>query len=671
MKNFDNFQTAVIEQFNLMKDYPLYRTEVEKELLWLTYLESFPKGSNPMYKERTEHDCQTCKNFIRAVGSMIAVVDGGLVSLWDCKVNFPYNVVAKELSNLVKDAPIRNVFLHEQTKIGNLVNYNIENDAVIEWRHFFLRLPTRYVSYNRGRVYGERKTTRDVFYRALTEIRTDAIETVVELIEQNSLYRGEENLNTVRSLLQEKNAFDQITSPQQQDIFCWKQDLPIAVTRIRNSAIGTLLVDLSNGEEINSAVRSFETKVAPQNYKRPSAIVTKAMIERAKQTVNNLGYGTALDRRFAVAEDITINNVLFANRDARNVMGEDVFDEMINEVKVDKKNFDKVEEIDVQTFVDTIIPKAHSIELLFENRHAGNLVNLVAPKDPEARNLFKWNNNFSWSYNGDVTDSIKERVKQRGGSVTGDFRASLSWFNLDDLDIHLIEPNGNKIYFGERKSRHSLGKLDVDMNVPSSGDNSSRNAVENITYPHRNKMMEGEYHLFVHNYTHRERIDVGFEVEVEFDNEIYKFAYDEEVQYKQKVTVAKFVYSHSEGIHFITSLPKQDISRELWNLQTETFHPVTMIMYSPNYWDEKKVGNRHYFFTLQNCLRDGSSRGFFNEYLSDDLREHRKVFEILGSKMRTEQAGAQLSGLGFSSTKRNSFLCKVTGSFTRTVRITF
>jgi hypothetical protein len=94
-------------------------------------------------------------------------------------------------------------------------------------------------------------------------------------------------------------------------------------------------------------------------------------------------------------------------------------------------------------------------------------------------------------------------------------------------------------------------------------------------------------------------------------------------------------------------------------------------MLSPNYWNGRPVGNKHWFFMLQDCVREGSSRGFFNEQLSDSLREHRKVFEILGSKMRTEAEGEQLSGLGFSSTKRNNVYAKIRGAFTRTVNIVF
>ena len=51
--------------------------------------------------------------------------------------------------------------------------------------------------------------------------------------------------------------------------------------------------------------------------------------------------------------------------------------------------------------------------------------------------------------------------------------------------------------------------------------------------------------------------------------------------------------------------------------------------------------------------------------------EHKRVFEALGSKMRVEQSEDHLSGLGFSSTKRNELICKVDGNFKRTIKLIF
>ncbi len=94
-------------------------------------------------------------------------------------------------------------------------------------------------------------------------------------------------------------------------------------------------------------------------------------------------------------------------------------------------------------------------------------------------------------------------------------------------------------------------------------------------------------------------------------------------------------------------------------------------MNSPNHWDDHTTGNKHYFFVIDGCINPESTRGFYNEFLTNDLLEHKRVFELLGSKTKTEETDEQLSGLGFSSTVRNSIVCKVYGSFNRTLKINF
>lgn len=72
------------------------------------------------------------------------------------------------------------------------------------------------------------------------------------------------------------------------------------------------------------------------------------------------------------------------------------------------------------------MPTAESIEALVENRHQSNFMNILAPVNPSA-SIMKWNNNFTWSYNGNVTDSMKELVKSFGGKVEGRMRFSIMW----------------------------------------------------------------------------------------------------------------------------------------------------------------------------------------------------------------------------------------------------
>jgi hypothetical protein len=220
---FIKFKNAVSSQFSRMKGYPLFRTQVEKDVLWDTYLSSFPPGSNPIYRQRTEHDCCHCRQFIRAVGDVVAIIDYRLVSIWDCQIGDPnYQAVADALSSLVKSMPIGNIFLHSQRTAG--VDKNFEDIAgnVSTWEHFFINIPKE--NYCRDTDIGTRlsevRALHDVMYRSLTELTDDAIDTVLELIAQNSLYRGEEHQYAVSQFKELKTVF---AAQEDKDLFVWSR----------------------------------------------------------------------------------------------------------------------------------------------------------------------------------------------------------------------------------------------------------------------------------------------------------------------------------------------------------------------------------------------------------------------------------------------------------------
>lgn len=675
--DFDVFKAAIATQFAQMQRHPLFRVDVAGDELWSTYLSSFPSGTNPMFRERTEHDCSCCKHFIRIMGNVVALIDGKVVSLWDAKVKDPsYQVVADALAALVTPRSIAEPFLHYEPTAGtdrSLEHITSEVEKTVKtWTHFYVTLDARYVEAKSAipTMLGKRRADHDVLLRSLTEITDDAVDTVLDLIAQNSLYRGEEHKAAVLEFQTLRRAFARLKNASARDRFAWTAGASGMVSRLRNTVIGTLLVDLSTGVDLETAVKSYETKVAPMNYKRPTALITKAMIERAKATLTELGLASALERRFARITDVTVNNVLFADRSARKAVGGDVFDDLTDQVGAKAKSFDRVEEVPVDRFVEEVLPRASAIEVLLENRHTSNLVSLIAPADPTARGLFKWPNNFSWSYNGEVADAIKERVKRAGGNVSGDLCCRLAWHNYDDLDLHMEEVGQQHIFFGARRSPLTGGQLDVDMNA---GHGHTREPVENIFYPSRERMREGEYHLFVNQFCRRNPEDTGFEVEIDYLGTVHRFAYDKPMRTSESVTVAKFLYTHRTGLQILKSLPSSQAVRNVWSVPTQTFHRVSIVMLSPNYWNENAVGNRHYFFMLEGCKNDGTARGFFNEFLKEDLTPHRKVFEVVASKTKPAPSDEQLSGLGFSSTQRNFVVCRVkgTGNLTRTIKVTF
>lgn len=671
---FNPFKLAVQKQFNEMKKTQLFRMNVSKDLLWETYLNSFPEGTNPVYKERTEHDCNCCKSFIRNAGNMAAIVDGKIVTIWDIKIDNFYQAVADKMAELVRSATIDNVFLSTEDHAGTDKQYQNIDGVVQTWTHFHLSFPHNLVAAGAsiGSELGECRATKDVMLRSLTELKLEAVDTVLELIDQNSLYRGEEHKFAVESFRKLLVAFNKLPSDdKERDIFCWSQfkSVPASVTRMRNTVIGTLLSDLSEGYELEDCIKSFEQKVAPANYKRPTAIVTKAMIEKAKQTIQDLGYMTALDRRFATIGDVSVNNVLFADRTVKPLMDASVFDTLVSSVPTTTKHLDKIEEVSIEDFIGKILPKVSSIEVLFENQHTSNLVSLIAPSDLTAKSMFKWPNQFSWSYTGEMADSIKERVKAAGGSIVGDLCCRLAWEYEDDLDFHMHEPaGGDHIYFSNKRCKSRCGGiLDVDAN---GSDGRKEHPVENIYYAKKSEMKEGIYSLKVNNYSRRSD-GIGFIAEIEFDGTIHTFEYNKVIRDSDTLTIAEISYSKKEGFKIVKSIPSTAAVKTVWNIPTNTYHKVSVMMLSPNHWDDKSVGNKHYFFMLDGCKTDDKARGFFNEFLSAELDPHRKVLEMVGAKMRTDNSDNQLSGLGFSSTQRNVLLCRVKGSFTRTIKIIF
>ncbi len=102
---FKNFAQTINTQINKMsKNDKLYRVKLEdKNVLYNLYLSAFPEGTNPIYKEKTEHDCNCCKNFIRDIGNVISLSqENKIETIWDNNLIGTYDIVSKILSDFIK-----------------------------------------------------------------------------------------------------------------------------------------------------------------------------------------------------------------------------------------------------------------------------------------------------------------------------------------------------------------------------------------------------------------------------------------------------------------------------------------------------------------------------------------------------------------------------------------
>jgi hypothetical protein len=672
------FTKLVGSTFQAMtKAAQVFVTSVDGETLYQMYLGAFPAGTNPIFSKSAEHDCSCCKQFLRRAGSIVTIdTRSALRTVWDDaagKAPPPYDEVAANLRGVVLAADIADLYRvgDKETSFGaaQTRSLNKASGKVITWDHLHTgTIPKSLQAASPDAARGDYRTTVQVFVRGLTELTPSAVDTVMSLVDAKSLYRGEEHKPALQQFQAAQRTFLSLPEGRERDVFAWTNAHGPA-SRFRNTVIGTLVQDLSEGRDLELAVQSFEAKVAPQNYKRTSAVITPGMVKDAMATIEELGLESALERRFAVIGDISVNDVKWVDNRAKPLMKGGLGDALMQHAvaanpRSPQEDDQQAETISLDEFMTRVLPQTTSMELLLKGVHLGNLVSLTAPTHPEPKQLFRWDNDFAWSYAGNVADSIAERVKKAGGKVDGaTLRVSLSWFNTDDLDLHIHEPPGrgaaglrDHIYFG---SKHGWtgGELDVDMNAAGV---LSREPVENVVW--MKTISGGAYKVVVNNFRKRESVDVGFVVEVENNAKISHFSYNKAVRDKQDVHVATLhvksgIVEHLElGDPAVTA---SNVSQAKWGLHTETYVKVNAVTLSPNYWGDNAVGNRHTFFLLEGAKNDEPTRGIYNEFLHPRLEGHRKVFEIIGDKTKCQPTDGQLSGLGFSSTKRDAVLIRV------------
>ena len=662
---FSEVKTKVKEQFDLMckGQTHLYTVNPDRDKIWELYLEGFEETV------RQGHNCNCCKSFLRQYGGIVVIKNNQLCSVWDIEVGEEYAQSIKNVREYIKSLPVKDVFLNPFAGLGTDRNTVQTENGPVVWTHFHVTLPKEFIYRGSDSIESKQGQFRDnktVLKRSLDELTIDATETVLELVAQNSLYRGAEFKGMLDEFLKIQKEYKNVPL-KEKDNYCWVKSATVsqALSRIRNTSIGTLLIDLSTGKDLDEAVSAFERVVAPSNYKRPNAIVTPRMVEEAKKRLLEMGFMDSLERRFANQGDVNINNILFT--DKVNPMT-DVFAEMSKDVTVNPKTLSKTEEITIGDFIKNVLPTTKGLEVLVENSHLNNFVSLLTAVNKDSKSMFKWNNQFSWSYTGGITDSIKERVKQAGGRVDGELRVSLSWSNYDDLDIHVIEPDGNHIYYGSKGRKHqSSAMLDVDMNAYGGH---SRTPVENVIWTDKRSIPDGEYTVYVNNFCKRESSNIGFTVEIECAGEVFNFDFNKNPGDKANTNVVTFHYSKTKGITIQGGTDGKVLTKEKWGLKTNQFVKVKSLMLSPNYW-ENQTGNKHFLFFLDNCVSDESPRPFFNEFLTEELMKEKRVFETMAGKLKVEHALPQLSGIGFSETQPNHLFVRVEGNFKRTLKVNF
>ena len=708
------FQKSIQEQFDKMcATGKLFRSSLTGQQVWDLYINAFLPEHNPVFRDpsSTTHNCNLCNNFIRRYGNIVAIDENyNIITMFDVEASEEYATVAQTLSKALRAASVSDVFFETYNELDRKVNYESVSKSLTKFKlgldknvkrytreeaeayklssgeyivkpnetrtfnHLYVSVPKQFVDMSGSSVesiMGNYRDDKNVFQRAMQEIPLDTLNLVKDLIIQGSLLNGETHLFKIETIIPLKKKYDKL-SAEQRDNWCWINSYKFQLSKFRNELIGTLCVELAEGKELNDACKSWNVKVDPKNYMKATAPITKKQIEEARKFVEENGYTESFDRRFANLDDIKVTEILHVNNGDGKIKTVSIFDNVKSTSTRHKRSeFDGIEEVSIEKFMNDILPGCDSVEVLLTNKHEGNLVSLTTANVEDSKPIFKWNNNYSWTFNGNLAgkSEIKEAVKTAGGKVDGVLRFSIMWSGDDidnsDLDAHCKEPNGNEIYYSNKRSYTTEGNLDIDITQPLS--QMPKGAVENITFPTLSKMSKGKYKFFVNQFSARHT--KGFKAEIEFNGELYSYEYNRPVS--GNVQVAEVTFENGEFVikHILPATDGVGVSKEIYGLETNKFHTVNLACLSPNHWGENNVGNKHYFFMLNDCKCPVSIRSFHNENLNADLLQHRKVMEVLGATNVVNPSDKQLSGLGFNATVRDEVIVRLKGTFKRVIKI--
>lgn len=714
--NFKQFNEQIQKQFAKMcATQKLFKVNVSWEDLWTTYLIHFENEQVFRDPASSEHNCNSCKSFIRRYGNMVAVdANGNLMSLFSNLGDVgEYTPSALACDDLIKNARINEVFFETYNTLDKKLNYEsckrnqktfklglesnlkkytheevnkfgvVNTQKIYEFHHFCVNLPKQYVDFTGNSKENIAANYRDkyaVFKRAMEEVPIDTLHLVIDLIKQGALLDGTAHLHAVQDILKHKEAYEQATFDK--DVFCWltSHDMDERVAKFKNTLIGVFCTELAEGEELNKACLNWNKRVDPANYHKAKSPINQRQIEEAKKFIQENGLEEAFNRRLANIDDIRASEILHMNGGDGKIKEVSMFDNLkARPTRHKRSEFDKLSEVSIEKFMTDILPSCTSIEAYLDARMESNLVTLTTAVSQDSKQITKWGGiaqNYSWTFNGNLAGKsmLKQAVKDAGGNIDGVLNFRLAWNDqngLDgsDLDAWAEEPNKTKIGYSSpfRKDKNNTrssysGQLDVDNTNPS-----GKLAVENITWTKLEKMRDGVYRLWVNQFAARN--SQGFKAEIEFNGETYSYTYDRPVIGNVKVadvTLKNGVFSIKHH------LPETGQSKEVWGLTTNHFYKVNLVCKSPNHWGDNAVGNLHYFFMLDNCKAVGKIRGFHNENLLPDILKHKKVMEVLGNTHMIEPSNdKQLSGLGFNSTVRDEVIVKCAGNFKRMLKVKF
>lgn len=652
---FPGLEAAVQRHFAAHAAGPLFVTAAAD--LWPLFLDTIPSELRAVYT------CNACRRFVERYGALVAIDDVGRLSsaLWPADAPSGFAPAFQRMAAAATAAEIVGVVIPPTTVLGTPSSPPTAEGVV--WSHFSVVVPAAHAHplLSARQVEAERRQDKEMLARGLAEFPLELVDRALALLKSGTFYRAEKCVGVATWLSALHHQLAGVGEPRRRDALLWRAaaSAPAGFAHVRGGMIGTLLEDLASGLDTAAVKRRFEEKMDPSQYMRAQVAPAAGNIAQAEKAIAGLKASGSLARRYARLADVSGHLLWRPPAAAPAAPSGGVFGHLTPKAKKPPGRQVLPEQtITWEKFARTVLPDAVAIEAQVP---AGpeRFVALVTAQNPDAPPILQWDaeaqrNPVSWYYHGGIDAEIRRRVVGAGGLYEGvDIRASLLWDNRNDLDLHVITPRGEHVYFAHKRSACG-GWLDVDMNV--SGETTT--PVENIRWA-RGAAERGRYRVYVQNFRFHEpaRLPTPFKVEVEVSGEVYHFhgviSPRGETRDASDYPVFHFDYVPGQRLADPPRPTTPAASPNAWNVAPGAWAPVTGVLPSPNLWGERPLlqHGRHIFFLLEGCrdTSQGLGRGFFAETLRSELHSVRATLEAFNRSAAIDGAdAADACGIGMT-----------------------
>lgn len=398
---YNNLLHEIRESFDNLtaSKEPLFTTSVEN--LYDIFLDNLPEEA------RQHYNCRACRHFVNRYGGLVTIDEEGYVQpvMWRGFIPEFFNDAVWQIRKAIVSSKVTGVFLTSDTRLGV--------DKTGNWSHMYVDSPKQIIHrnlvHNEFQAMAQKKQDYRMLLNAILKYNQHTIETAVNLLQSNTLYRSEKVLGIAEWFLSVKTNAEALKGKQKTN-YIWKKSAtaPNGFCHVSSSMIGTLLDDIEEGMDLNAVKTRFANKMNPTQYQRPQVAPAAQNVARAEEIVAKLGIANSLKRRFARLDELKL---VWQPREekSKTSVGTGVFSGLKTKEETRTKPqshlIAKGGTMTWDKFQRTVLPNATKIEL-YVPYSSESYAALVTAEDPSAPPIIQWDteetrNPVSWYlYNG-------------------------------------------------------------------------------------------------------------------------------------------------------------------------------------------------------------------------------------------------------------------------------